>query len=75
MGTQGQGTSSSMPPVDPNAQGSSGAAGGYYYGSLFGSVNPYEGMSSHYPPFPPPPPFMPPSQFVQPSQDDEEEEP
>jgi hypothetical protein len=42
---------------------------------FFGSVNPYEGMSSHYPPFPPPPPFMPPSQFVQPSQDDEEEEP
>jgi hypothetical protein len=28
MGTQGQGTSSSMPPVDPNAQGSSSAAGG-----------------------------------------------
>jgi hypothetical protein len=26
MGTQGQGTSSSMPPVDPNAQGSSSAA-------------------------------------------------
>jgi hypothetical protein len=57
MGTQGQGTSSSMPPVDPNAQGSSGAAGGYYYGTLFGSVNPYEGMASHYPPFPPPPPL------------------
>jgi hypothetical protein len=75
MGTQGQGTSSSMPPVDPNAQGSSGAAGGYDYGTLFGSVNPYEGMLCHYPPFPPPPPFMPPSQFVQPSQDDEEEEP
>jgi hypothetical protein len=64
-----------MPPVDPNAQESSGAIGGYYYGTLFGSVNPYEGMSSHYPPFPPPPPFMLPSQFVQPSQDDEEEEP
>jgi hypothetical protein len=75
MGTQGQGTSSSMPPVDPNAQGSLGAAGGYYYGTLFGSVNPYEGMQSHYPPFPPPPPFMPPSQFVPPSQDEEEEEP
>jgi hypothetical protein len=64
IGTQGQGTSSSMPPVDPNAQGSSGAVGGYYYGSLFGSVNPYEGMPSHYPPFPPPPPFVPLSQFV-----------
>jgi hypothetical protein len=71
MGTQGQGTSSSMPPVDPNAQGS-GAAGGYYYGSLFSSINPYEGMPSHYPPFLSSPPFMPPSQFVQPSQDDEE---
>jgi hypothetical protein len=75
MGTQGQGTSSSMPPVDPNVQGSSSAVGGYYYGSLFGSVNPYEGMPSHYPPFPPPSPFVPLSQFVQPSQDDEEEEP
>jgi hypothetical protein len=39
MGTQGQGTSSSMPPVDPNAQGSSSAVGGYFYGSLFGSLN------------------------------------
>jgi hypothetical protein len=57
MGTQGQGTSSSMPPVDPNAQGSSRAVGGYYYGSLFGSVNPYDGMASHLPPFPPPPPL------------------
>jgi hypothetical protein len=35
MGTQGQGTSCSMPQVDPNAQGSSSVVGGYYYGSLF----------------------------------------
>jgi hypothetical protein len=75
MSTQGQGTSSSMPQVDPNAQGSSSAVGGYYYGSLFGSVNPYEGMTSHLPPFPLPPYFVPPSQFVPPPQDDDEEEP
>jgi hypothetical protein len=67
MGTHGQGTSSSMPPVDPNAQGSSSAVGGYYYGSLFGSVNPYEGMASRLSPFPPPPSFVPPSQFVPPT--------
>jgi hypothetical protein len=75
MGTQGQGTSSSMPLVDPNAQGSSSTVGGYYYGSLFGSMNPYEGMASHLPPFPPPPSFVLPSQFVPQSQDDDEEEP
>jgi hypothetical protein len=40
---------------------------------FFGSVNPYEGMSSHLPPFPPPPSFVPPSQFVPPQDDDEEE--
>jgi hypothetical protein len=73
MGTQGKGTSSSMPQVDPNAQGSSSTVGGYYHGSLFGSGNPYEGMASHLPPFPPPPSFVPPSQFVPPPQDDEEE--
>jgi hypothetical protein len=39
------------------------------------SVNPYEGMASHLPPFPPPPSFVPPSQFVPPPQDDDEEEP
>jgi hypothetical protein len=66
MGTQGQGTSSSMPQVDPNAQESSSTVGGYYYGSLFGSVNSYEGMTSHLPPFPQPPSFVPPSQFVPP---------
>jgi hypothetical protein len=42
---------------------------------FFGSVNPYEGMTSHPPPFPPPPSFVPPSQFVPPPQDDDEEEP
>jgi hypothetical protein len=42
---------------------------------FFGSVNPYEGMASHLPPFPPPPSFVPPSQFVPPHQDDDEEEP
>jgi hypothetical protein len=75
MGTQGQGTSSSMPQVDPNAQGSSGVVGGYYYDSLFGSVNPYAGMTSHLPPFPRPPSFLPPSQFMPPPQDGDEEEP
>jgi hypothetical protein len=75
MGTQDQRTSSRMPPVDPNAQGSSSAAGGYYYGTLFGSINPYEGMSSYFPPFPPPPSFVPPSQFMPLPQDDDEEEP
>jgi hypothetical protein len=64
-----------MPQVDPNALGSSSVAGGYYYGSLFGSVNPYEGMISHFPPFPPPPSFVLPSQFVPSPQDDDEEEP
>jgi hypothetical protein len=64
-----------MPQVDPNAQGSSSTVGGYYYGSLFASVNPYEGMASHLPPFPPPPSFVPSSQFVPPPQDDDEEEP
>jgi hypothetical protein len=73
MGTQGQGTSSSMPQVDSNAQGSSSVVGGYYYGSLFGSVNPYEGMTSHLP-LPPPPYFVPPSQIVPPPQDDDDDE-
>jgi hypothetical protein len=79
MGThvshKGQGTSSSMPQVDPNAQGSSSVVDGYYYGSLFGLVNLYEGMTSHLSPFPPPPSFVPPSQFLPPPQDDDEEEP
>jgi hypothetical protein len=61
--------------MDHNAQGSSSDVGGYYYGSLFGSVNPYEGMASHLPSFPPPPSFVPPSQFVPQSQDDDDEEP
>jgi hypothetical protein len=64
-----------MPPVDPNAQGSSSAVGGYYYRSIFGSVNPYEGMASHLLLFPQPPTFVPPSQFVPLLQDDDEEEP
>jgi hypothetical protein len=64
-----------MLPVDPNAQGSSSAVGGYFYGGLFCLVNPYEGMTSHLPPFPPPPSFVPPSQFMPPPQDDDEEEP
>jgi hypothetical protein len=64
MDTQGQGTSSSMPQVDPNAQKSSSTVGGYYYGSLFGSVNPYEGMASHLPPFPPQPSSVPPGPLL-----------
>jgi hypothetical protein len=46
-----------------------------HYDSLFGSVNPYAGMTSHLPPFPPPPSFVPPSQFMPPPQDGDEEEP
>jgi hypothetical protein len=39
---------------------------------FFDSVNLYEGMASHPPPFTPPPYFVPPSQFVPPPQDDDE---
>jgi hypothetical protein len=36
MGTQDQGTSSSMPQADPNAPRGSCTAGGHFYGGLFG---------------------------------------
>jgi len=40
MGTQGQSTSSSMPPVDPYAPRGSGNAVGDPFGGFFGPVNP-----------------------------------
>lgn len=67
MSTQGQSTSSSMPPVDPYASGGSGPAIVDPLGGFFGLVNPYVGMF-----VPPSPPSGDPSQTQ--GHDDEDEE-